>query len=204
MAERTIDLRHQEPLPPKAPAPPQKRAVSRAPTPPPAALTPHFLPKEPQARQTKNLLEWTAPEYPAVERGPYWWMPPSVGALAFVLFGILVKSYLFAAFAGLALLVALLYVRRPPRAYRFAISPEGVYIGETRHRFSDLESFWIFEHGEQLELSLETKKGRIFPYLALPLGDVHPNRIRQALSDFLPEKEHAELFTDQIARSIGF
>ena len=169
----------------------------RTPPSPPAS-------EKPQVNPQKNLIEWTALEYPLQERGPYWWALPSAAALVCVLFAILVKSYLFAGFSALALFVVLLYARRAPREYRFAITGEGVYIGERRHRFSEIESFWIFEHAERYELSLETKTGRMFPYLSLPLGDTHPNRVRAVLSDFLPEKEHTEMFTDQIARSIGF
>lgn len=149
-------------------------------------------------------MEWTAHEYPHVERGQYWWLMPSAGALICIIFGIIVHSYLFVGFVVLSLGVVLLYIRRQPREHRFAISREGVYIGGTRHRFAELTSFWIFDHLDHPELSLETRTGRLFPHIHIPLGDIHPNRIRRVLSDFLPEEEHKELFTDQIARSIGF
>lgn len=217
MAKRIIDLRHQDvPLPTLPDVKRMERAGQR---PESAALasertigsgtlkhrnTGEGIVPSTSGNFGSGTIEWTALEYPMRERGPYWWLPPSAAALACVLFGILVNSYFFAVFAGISLLVVLLYARRPPRAYRFVISREGVYIGETRHRFSELKSFWIFEHEQGSELSLETASGKIFPYLSLPLGDVHPNRIRRVVSDFLPEREHQELFTDQIARSIGF
>lgn len=193
MVQRTIDLRNQDAAPPAQKSIPKKEGA------PPLEIR-----AMPLQETKENLFEWTALEYPMRERGPYWWLPPSAVTLACVLFALLVKSYLFGGFAVLALLVALLYAQRPPREYRFAISREGVYIGGAHHRFSELKSFWIFEHGDAPEMSLETASGRIFPYLYIPLGDTHPNRIRRVLSDFLPEKEHTELFTDHIARSIGF
>ncbi|OHA03887.1 MAG: hypothetical protein A3C92_02900 [Candidatus Sungbacteria bacterium RIFCSPHIGHO2_02_FULL_53_17] len=200
MQKRIIDLRDPLPKLPEVQPHGLQDTVSRE----ISARMGHADERKATSGAGRPLIEWTALEYPAVERGPYWWMPPSAIALLCVLFGILVKSYLFAGFAVLALFVVLLYSRRPPREYRFAISREGVYIGERCHRWSELESFWIFEHADHQELSLETKTGRIFPYLYLPLGDTHSNRIRRVASDFLPEKEHTEMFTDQIARSIGF
>ncbi len=195
MQKRIIDLRDDSPISaPTESVTPKAEVMRSAPISQEKALT----------MRGKALIEWSALEYPLVERGPYWWVPPSAVALVCVLFAIIVKSYLFAGFVVLALVVALLYMRRPPRTFHFAISREGVYIEEQRHRWAELESFWIFEHADHQEVSLETKTGRIFPYLYLPLGEVHPNRIRRVLSDFLPEKEHTEMFTDQIARSIGF
>mgnify|MGYP001574464478 FL=1 len=188
MTERTINLKDREPLPQEKP---RREKTTAAP------------PAKPQGEPKKHLLQWSALEYAARERGPYWFLPPSAVALAFVIFGILIRSWFFAAFVALALFVVLLYAKRPPREYRFTIAKEGVYIGETLHRFSELKSFWIIETVEPPELSLETTR-RLRPYLHIPLGDMHPNRIKNALSDFLPEEKHKEFFTDQIARSIGF
>lgn len=176
--------------------------------PPPKPSIPKFAPPpKPEVASSASkspLLEWSALEYAVRERGPYWFLPPSGVALAFVLFGILIQSWFFIAFVVLALVVVLLYAKRPPREYRFAITPEGVGVGPNLHRFKDLRSFWIFDMTERNELSLET--GRLLhPYLHLPLPpDPHPNRIRNILSQYLPEKEHTDLFTDQISRSIGF
>ncbi len=193
MTERTIDLRNQPLSPPGPylpPAPPQRKKN------PPAS-------GGAQPSGKKYLLQWSALEYAPRERGPYWFLPPSAVALAFVIFGILIQSWFFTAFVILALFVILLYARRAPREYRFAVAKEGVYIGNTLHRFSELKSFWIIETVQPPELSLETTR-RLHPYLHLPLGDLHPNKIKSVLSGLLPEQEHKEFFTDQIARSIGF
>lgn len=205
MTERTIDLRNQETrarpvMQQDAPSdhgedlnrktrthPEKKSAVS------PAKPLP----------DKKYLLQWKAFEYPFQERGPYWFLLPFGVALLFVIFGILIKSWFFIAFVALALGVILLYARRPPREYRFAVAKEGILVGGTLHRYSELKSFWIFDTSGESELSLETSK-LLHPYLRMPLGEVHPNKVRSVLSDFLPEQEHKEFFTDQIARSIGF
>src|SRR3989344_3571868 len=144
MKKRIIDLRDPLPKLPEVQPHGLQDTVSRE----ISARMGHAAERKATSGAGRPLIEWTALEYPAVERGPYWWMPPSAIALLCVLFGILVKSYLFAGFAVLALFVVLLYSRRPPREYRFAISREGVYIGERCHRWSELESFWIFEHAD--------------------------------------------------------
>jgi len=193
MTERTIDLRNQESRA-RADANPQARTDAGKNTPAASAKPP---------QEKSPLLEWTALEYPARERGPYWFLLPFGAALLFVIFGILIRSYFFIAFVALALAVILLYGRRTPREYRFAVNKDGVYVGETLYRASELKSFWIFETADPPELSLATSK-LLHPYLYLPLGDLHPDKVRSVLSEFLPEREHKEFVTDQIARSIGF
>jgi hypothetical protein len=198
MVERTIDLRNHESLT-RAEADRQTRTHAEKRT---GVQRAHIAPTEPPHGK-KYLLEWTAPEYQARERGPYWFLLPFGVALLFVIFGIVIHSYFFIAFVALALVVILLYGRRPPREYRFALAKEGIYVGETLYRFSELKSFWIFETAEPPELSLETSK-LLHPYLRLPLGGLHPDKVRSVLSEFLPEQEHKEFITDQITRSIGF
>jgi len=99
--------------------------------------------------------------------------------------------------------VVLLYAKRSPREYKFAVTREGIFVGQTLHRFSELKSFWIFDTAGEAELSLETTR-LLHPFLRLPLGGLHPDKVRSALSDFLSEEEHKDFFTDQITRSVGF
>ena len=209
MTERTIDLRNQESRtnadlsrPARTYADSSRQARSGAQKRMRAEKTTFSASNKP-SQGKKFPLEWVALEYPLRERGPYWYLPPSGVALAFVLFGIVIQSWFFIAFVALALVVVLLSARRPPREYRFGVSPEGILIGSTLHRFAELQSFYIFDTTDRRELSLET--GRLLhSYLHLPLGELHPNKVHGVISQYLPEKEHKDFFTDQIARSIGF
>lgn len=175
MAERTIDLR-------KTSAP---GLLSVKPT-----------------KVAPEAVEWLALEFEERERGPYWFLFPGVAALALMIFAVLTKSWFFAAFVLLAFVVLWAYVKRGPRQIACKIGEEGVRAGETVYPYSDIKSFWIFERGETRDLSLETKS--VFsPYLNLPLGDTDPEKVRGLLLQFIPETEHKELATDQIARSLG-
>jgi len=149
------------------------------------------------------LLSWSAPEYEHRARHPHWWLWPGGGALAFVLLGILIHSYFFVAFVVLAFIVVLMYGRRAPRTMDFSVTREGMMVGRGLHRFTDIKSFWIFDAAEPYELSLEIDRITA-PYLRLPLGELHPNKIRAVLSDFLPEEQHKEFMSDHFARALGF
>ena len=177
MAKGTIDLRAKSYAPPGAPSPRQEG--------------------EPEA------VEWSALEHEERQRGPYWFLGPGIFALALVIFGVFAHSYFFIAFVALAYGVLLAYAHRPPRTIEFRVTSDGVQVGATHHPFSELKSFWIFAAPDHRELSLETTH-LLSPYLRIPLGDMDPDRVGHAISRYLPEEEHKEFISDQIARSFGF
>ena len=150
-----------------------------------------------------EAIEWSALEHEHRERSPYWFTGPGIVALAFVIFGIFAHSYFFIAFIVLAYGVLVAYAHRPPREIAFRIAGGGVTVGAAHHPFSELKSFWIFNAPDHKELSLETTR-LLSPYLRLPLGDMDPDRVGHAISRYLPEEEHKEFISDQIARSLGF
>lgn len=154
------------------------------------------------ATEKRESIEWSALEYEARERGPNWFLFPGVAALALIIFAVFTKSYFFAAFIVLALVVLLAYIKRGPQQISCAIDGEGVRTGETMYPFLNIKSFWIFERDGTNELSLEIKSV-LSPFLHLPLGGTNPEKIRNFLLQFIPEEEHKELATDQIARSLG-
>jgi len=196
MVERKgiIDLRHRERARPGATirAPDRERAI------------PIRTANQDTENASRNtLIAWSALEYEHRDRHPHWWLWPGGGALALALLGILIHSYFFVAFVALAFTVVVMYGRRPPREIDFRVTREGVFAERTLHRFADITSFCIFDATEPYELSLETDH-ITSPYLRLPLGDLHPNRIRAVLSDYVPEEKHKEFMSDHFARALGF
>ena len=157
----------------------------------------------PRVREAPETINWSALEHEARERGPYWFLGPGAIALALIIFGIFAHSYFFIAFIALAFTVLLMYAHRPPREITLQIGGDGVYAGKTHYQFSELKSFWIFEKPEEKELSLETAK-LLSPYLRIPLGSADPQQVKDMLARFLPEQEHKEFISDQIAKSLGF
>ncbi len=192
--KRTIDLRNQERPAPRARPDAEDREHS---------IPVRTASENPKDAIGKILLAWSAHEYEHTERHPHWWLWPGGGALALAILGILIHSYFFVAFVALAFIVVVMYGRRPPHEIDFSVTREGVFVGRALHRFADIKSFCIFDAVEPSELSLEVDRITL-PYLRVPLGDLHPNKIRAVLSDFLPEEQHKEFMSDHFARAIGF
>lgn len=155
------------------------------------------------APEKEILFEWSAPEYAAMALLPYWYVWPGAAALALIILGIAVQNFFFVTFCALAFAVIVMYVKRPPREIHCVISPKGISIGRTFHKFSDIKSFAIFDEEALPELSLEVDRIST-PYIRVPLGDIHSNRVRAVLSDYIHEEQHKDSLTDQVARSFGF
>lgn len=154
-------------------------------------------------KQHINLFSWSVPEYESREYSIHWFLIIGAVALVFVLVGIVNGNIFFAVLIGLAYAVMVFYAKRAPRDLNIVITQEGVSLGTAFHPFKELQSFWIFKSSDVRELSLETGHTMI-PFVRIPLGDVDIARLRTCLSGFLPEKEHQELFSDVVTRSIGF
>lgn len=157
--------------------------------------------EQPLINTSDALLEWSALEY---EKRSF-----SVGklllaggiALAFVLLGILTQNYFFIAFVVLAFSTLILYIKKEPKELEIAITQNGVYIGKRGYEFSKLKSFWVFNRPESRELSLETNI-TFSPFIRVPLENIGTEDLRAVLSKFLPEEEHKEFISDQIARRL--
>lgn len=154
-------------------------------------------------KQNTALFSWSVPEYESREYSIHWFLIIGAIALVFVLVGIVNGNIFFAVLIGLAYAVMVLYAKRVPRDLQVTITREGMLLGTAFHPFKELQSFWIFESSDVRELSLETGHTMI-PFVRIPLGNADAEKIRTCLSGFLPEKEHQELFSDVVTRSIGF
>lgn len=154
-------------------------------------------------KQNTALFSWSVPEYESREYSVHWFLIIGAVALLFVLIGIVNGNIFFAVLIGLAYAVIVLYAKRAPRDLQVVITREGVSLGTAFYLFKELQSFWIFESSNKRELSFETGQTMI-PFVRIPLGDVDAARLRKCLAGFLQEKEHQELFSDVVTRSIGF
>lgn len=151
----------------------------------------------------KEIIRWQANEYEPKKHGQYWFLSVGVATTLLAIFGILIRSYFFVSFIALAFMVTVMYAQRKPSRVSFAISEEGIKVGRRFYGFSELKSFWVFEEKDGKDLSLETNK-TLFPFVRFPLGGVETEKVRRTIGKFIPEKEHQEVITDQIARNIGF
>lgn len=144
-------------------------------------------------------MEWTAKEYERKKRTSSWFLALGGVATVLAVIGIFAQNYFFVGFTALAYIILILYEKRGLPEIYFAVIGDGVRVGSVLYRYADLKSFCILE--EVNELSLETKQ-TLVPFVRIPLRGADKEKIRMLLKNLLPEAEHKDFISDQIARNL--
>jgi len=155
-------------------------------------IIPHKKQKEEVAEETeiaKTILSWQAPEFQKYERSQNWFLLWLIISIVAIAMAIIFKNFLFAIFLVFAALAVFIHALQEPKTITFKITARGVLIDEKLYHFEDLESFWIIYEPPQIKTLILKSKRLLVPQLNIPIGNENPVKIRQALLDFLPEKE---------------
>lgn len=127
--------------------------------------------------------------------------------IGLVLAGIIIFfawTYLFGLFLGIAGGLTLGHAFRAPQTVHCGVTSHGVRMGNRIYEFESLKSFWIdYSPPHACHLIVHSKRA-LMPYLALPLGDADPLRLRDILIRFLREEQHETTLTDAIGKRLGF
>lgn len=148
-------------------------------------------------------VNWEAPEYLHFEKTRNWTLTLFAIGLAFLILAVTVGSYTGATLALLVTFVVYLFGHRAPRYLNYKITPLGIEADGRVFLFDELASFWIIYHPPVKELILRSKKA-FMPLVHIQLEYADPNKIRDILLEFLPEKEEEEPLSHIIAHVLKF
>ncbi len=155
-------------------------------------------------QQKTEKIEWSAPEYIFYEKSSDWFWALGIITLGFFVSAIFLRAFLFAILVLLAGFSLALYGARRPEMVNFSAGPRGVQIKNRIYDYENLKSFWIeYNPPHRKELILESKK-TFMPYITILIEDVEPDKLRNLLIRFLPEKKIEESLISTIARILGF
>ena len=170
-------------------------------------IVPQSHQKDEIIRQEKEIpsyyLSWEAPEYLHFEKGRNWTLTLFAAGAALAVIFFAMNNYSGMVVALLGTFVVYLLGHRAPRYMEHKITPLGIELDGRLFLFDELQSFWILYHPPVKELILRSKK-TVMPLIHLQLYSADPNRIREILLDFLPEKEEEEPLSHIIAHLLKF
>ena len=151
----------------------------------------------------KKNIEWTALEYGDHDRGPDWFWGLGVlvflGAVASFFYG----NALFAVLILIGGFTVSLYAVKKPRIVTCKITPKGIVLGTETHPYRSVRSFWIREEKNEKKLLLLSEK--IFmPHIVIGIPKDEEEPIREYLSLYLPEEEHAEPLSHVLMKYLKF
>ena len=157
----------------------------------------------PQKEIPSSYMSWEAPEYLHFEKTRNWTLTLFAGGLAIVTILIAMSNYSGAIVIALAIFVVYLLGHRVPKYQDHKITPIGVEVDGRLFPFDELQSFWLLYHPPVKELILHSKKS-VMPLIHLQLDYADPNKVRDILLEFLPEKEEEEPLSHIIAHVLRF
>jgi hypothetical protein len=151
-----------------------------------------------------KIIHWNAPEYTHTPKTAEWYFAFFIISVALIATAALLDNFLFAGVVALASLALLFYSNRAPEIISFSINQNGVQIGNLLYEYEELASFWIDESNiNGARLLLRQKKLLSF-LVSAPIENVHPNLVRSAIKDYLPEEELKEPFFQKFFEYLGF
>jgi hypothetical protein len=147
-----------------------------------------------------TLMKWQAPEFEVYEKSPRWYLTMALILTAVVIYAIVTNSVIMTITFILIGVVGYIYLQKEPRNLTFAITPDGVIVGNEIYDFEDMDSFWIFydpPHEKILSLHM---RGRMMPFIHIPIGSENPVTMRHNLLNYVPEIKQDHTLVDAFER----
>ena len=167
----------------------------------------HSLRKHKHIPDESDLLseKWETPEYHHSPKSKDWYWGLAMITITIVIVSILLGDGLFGVFTLIAAFTLALFAHQPPRLVSVDLSAKGIALGKTFYPYSEMESFWvdIVENPNHPKILFKSKR-LLMPYIAIPIGNMHPDDIADFLIHFLPEVEHKEPLLMRLLEDLGF
>lgn len=146
------------------------------------------------------LVHWRGPEFEHYPRDKQWYMGAALILSAIVVYAIFTDGIIMAIVFILVGLTGYLMLSRPQKVVDFAITHDGVLVGDEIYEYENIKSFWIFYEPPHTRVISLHMKGHFRPYLHIPLHQIDPVIIHEKLTQFIPEKKQEQNLIDVLER----
>jgi len=152
--------------------------------------------------QPENVLvKWRGPDFEKYSHSKRWYTWLTLAVVAIVFYAVWSNSIIMALVFVLIWIVGYLQVSRVPKVLDFAVTYDGILVGDEMYEFDKIKSFWIFyEPPHTRIISLHMQDG-LRPYLHIPLHQVDPVIVHEKMVEFIPE-EKQELGMVEVAERL--
>lgn len=207
-----------KPAPPPSPSPipgqpaaPQVTIVAQpvATPEPPAAV----LPEQPAVvaaaipesqEEIDGALSWSASEFVAYQKSGGWYVSLFIAVLALAALIFLVTRDLISTVTTIIIgILFMIFAARKPRVLTYAISDDGVQIGDKLYPFASMRSFAVIDEGSLRSISLLPMQ-RFMPAISMYYEPQNEAKIVDALGGVLPQEERKQEIIDKFMHKIRF
>ncbi len=146
------------------------------------------------------VVSWRGPEYEVYKKSNRWYAGVASVLILLIIYAIYANNPLMVIIFVLVSFVGYSYLQTPPRVTDFAITYEGIIVGDRIYRYDDIHSFWIFYEPPHTRIISLRVNGTLAPYVHIPLHQLDPVDVREALMNFIPEEKQEETIVDTVER----
>lgn len=152
-------------------------------------------------QRPQELIAWEFLERPRYQRGRLWYLLMLLAGVGLLIYAVYSANFLFALIVIMFALVIYVTTAIEPRSTRFAVTENGLEIGERIYSYRDIDRFWFYYDPPIKSLYVHLR-GTLAPRLKIDLVDQDPNAVREALNQFVPEdlEEVDEPLSDILSR----
>lgn len=148
----------------------------------------------------KILIKWQGPDHENYKKSKNWYITMGLILSAIVVYAIYYGSPLMAIVFILIGIVGYIFLERDPQIVDFAVSYDGIVIGNEVYEFDDIKSFWIFYDPPHTRIISLYMKDKFLPYIHIPLHQVDPVEVREKMMKFIPEIKQEQSLIDVLER----
>jgi hypothetical protein len=152
---------------------------------------------------TRTTLRWSAYEHEHIERGSDWYWALGIVAVCAALVSLLFHDFFFSILILLAATTIGLLAQHPPELVQFELTNRGIRVGDTMHRFEEILSFWVEDHGVERPLLLVDTTKFMAPNLVIPIESIDPHDVREYLRERCEEVPMKEPVAHKILEFFG-
>ncbi len=149
---------------------------------------------------------WEEHEYVFQEKTNDWYWAVGIIAISITVISIIFGNTLFALLILFGIITLTIFASKKPRLVRFEINKSGIIIEKSLFPYGTLDTFWVEDNTHTGRPSkLFIKSSKVFaPIIAIPLGEMNPEEIRDFLLDHVIEEHHIETFSEKLLEYLGF
>ena len=149
-------------------------------------------------------MEWETLEHFYSEKTNDWYASVILIAGSLVAVEFLINNFLLITLTVIATATFILLAARRPEMMHVEITKNGVRAGNLLYSYHSLDAYAIAEYHHETRLLLESNR-HIIPLIVVPIADgVDLEALREAMNEYLPEKELSESFAHLLLERFGF
>lgn len=153
-----------------------------------------------QHNKENVLVQWRGPEFEHYPRDKKWYTGAAIILALIILYAVFTNGIIMAIVFALIGISGYIILSQPQKEIDFAVTYDGILVGDEIYDFDDIKSFWIFYEPPHTRIISLHMRGYFRPYLHIPLHQVDPVIVHKALVEFVSEKRQEQNIVDIVER----